>query len=465
MRRAQGKSARPLRLDPLAACLMAVFGLGEAHAAPANPAHPANVIVVTNCLDSGAGSLRAAVQSSGDGDDIDLTQLPCSQITLTSGRIDVSHALLLQGPGSGLLTIDGARTDRIFNQNANEELAIYGMTLQNGYSSFFGGGCVYSSGTVALNDTVVTGCKVFDFASSANYKGGGLSVVGDLIMTASHVVDNEIYASLGGAFGGGVSVTGTLALFNSTISGNSAQSTSASGVVRGGGADVGGTFISQYSTISDNRAYGLYAGTGSGGGARVLGVSQISNSTISGNGAGSVGGLFSYGYQSTIVDSTISDNTAVSVGGIYSHSTIQIANSTIAFNSETNGLGAGLRQAYGVADLESTIVASNSGSVQIDLGISGGIGGSSNLIGPSGAVTLPPGTIQSDPRLAPLANNGGPTQTHELLSGSPAIDAGNNNLGLSNDQRGTGFPRLVGGGPDIGAVEANDDLIFANGFD
>jgi len=81
-------------------------------------------------------------------------------------------------------------------------------------------------------------------------------------------------------------------------------------------------------------------------------------------------------------------------------------------------------------------------------------------------VSLPPGTIQSDPLLLPLANNGGPTRTHALGSGSPAVDAGNNSAGLTTDQRGSGFPRIVGPAPDIGAFEGVDtDTIFANGFD
>ncbi len=65
----------------------------------------------------------------------------------------------------------------------------------------------------------------------------------------------------------------------------------------------------------------------------------------------------------------------------------------------------------------------------------------------------------SDARLSPLANNGGPTQTHALLSGSPALDAGSNtlanNAGLTLDQRGIGFARIVDG-PDADATDTVD---------
>ena len=62
-----------------------------------------------------------------------------------------------------------------------------------------------------------------------------------------------------------------------------------------------------------------------------------------------------------------------------------------------------------------------------------------------------------DPLLGPLANNGGPTQTEALLAGSPAIDKGPNPLPTfplnANDQRGSGFARVVGPAVDIGAFE------------
>jgi hypothetical protein len=65
-----------------------------------------------------------------------------------------------------------------------------------------------------------------------------------------------------------------------------------------------------------------------------------------------------------------------------------------------------------------------------------------------------------------LQNNGGPTLTHALSAGSPAIDHGNNAASLQYDQRGSGFPRVVGANADIGAYELNShDVIFRNGFD
>jgi hypothetical protein len=76
-------------------------------------------------------------------------------------------------------------------------------------------------------------------------------------------------------------------------------------------------------------------------------------------------------------------------------------------------------------------------------GLSDGVNG--NLVGSAAA--------PMDPLLGPLQDNGGPTQTHALLIGSPAIDAGNNAYATDWDQRGEGFPRIVNGIIDIGAFE------------
>ena len=62
--------------------------------------------------------------------------------------------------------------------------------------------------------------------------------------------------------------------------------------------------------------------------------------------------------------------------------------------------------------------------------------------------------------LAPLANNGGPTQTQALFAGSPAINTGSNPLSLTTDQRGAGFPRVVGAAADMGAYEVGSTPVF-----
>lgn len=462
--------ARALSLNPLAACLAALLGVTDA---PATPAHPHGAIVVTNCLDSGNGSLRQAVQTGAPGDPIDLTQLTCGQISLTTGRIDVNRDLLIQGPGPDVLAIDGTHIDRVFNQNGNYQLALYGLKLQHGYSSTFGGGCVYSKGPLLLNNTVITSCQVLDFGGSGNYLGGAVLANSTLVMINSTLTNNQIYSSLGNGFGGGAFADGDVVLDHSTITHNSVVNASG-GITESGGLDIGGKLLMTYSTISDNAVSGLANSPGSVGGARVFGGAAISNSTISGNTAdGGVGGLMIYGSAASpnlIANSTISGNTAAAIGGIYARGQTAMVDSTVAFNTETTfANGGGLRLAYSIADLESSIIASNtsaSAAQNIALGISGGVSGANDLIGPSPSVTLPPGTIQSDPLLLALADNGGPTKTHALGAGSPAIDAGNNSAGLTTDQRGAGFPRIVGAAPDIGAFEGVDtDRIFANGFD
>jgi hypothetical protein len=135
-----------------------------------------------------------------------------------------------------------------------------------------------------------------------------------------------------------------------------------------------------------------------------------------------------------------------------------ISNSTISGNYSFASAG-GLYTVYSPLDLQSTLIASNTssqGSATADFSYYGGAAytptGANNLIVTS-AYAVPAGTLNTDPNLQALANNGGPTRTMALITGSSAIDKGNNAAGLATDQRGTGFARVGGTFADIGAFE------------
>jgi hypothetical protein len=154
-------------------------------------------------------------------------------------------------------------------------------------------------------------------------------------------------------------------------------------------------------------------------------------------------------------------------GGSYFRPTpLTVSNSTVAFNSALYGGGILVGYNYAPTSLTSSIIASNVDTAYYDVFSFGPntITGDHNIV-MSSDVTLPGDTIAQDPLLLPLAYNGGPTQTHALDPASPAIDAGSNPSNLDNDQRGSGFPRVVGAAPDIGAFELDTDRIFVDDFD
>jgi hypothetical protein len=190
----------------------------------------------------------------------------------------------------------------------------------------------------------------------------------------------------------------------------------------------------------------------------------ISKSTISHNRA-DIGAGASSGTGSTrIVNSTFShnvsnrDSSALGIDGRYGPA--GVFNSTIAFNRSKGpffGSCIGAVFALGEVNLQSTVVSGNTcnGRPQDVWGrpeFGDAIVGADNLIGAS-AIVVPPDTLDVDPRLAPLADNGGPTLTHALPIDSPAIDSGNNVAGHLFDQRGKPFSRVNGTRADIGAFE------------
>jgi hypothetical protein len=158
---------------------------------------------------------------------------------------------------------------------------------------------------------------------------------------------------------------------------------------------------------------------------------------------GNGGGFASELAGSRLENCTIAGNTATGGqgGGVYAGGSNYIHSCTVASNAAAGlGNGGGI-YCSGSPRIQNTIVALNNSAGDV----SGNFTGDHNL-------------ISIEPRLAPLADNGGPTLTMALYPDSPAINAGILVPGITTDQRGT--PRPVGGAADIGAFEWNGDSFY-----
>jgi hypothetical protein len=350
-----------------------------------------------------ASTIIFASALSGDTITLNGTELP--QIT--------AYSTVIQGPSDGI-TIDGDDTSRIFNVSATDA-RISGLTVTNGSIVGRGGGIYLQAGQLTLNNAVVS-------ENDATTDGGGIAVN-----------------------------TGTLTVGSSTISGN----------------DAGGN------------GGGLYTEAGDVGHA---GPTAILNSTISGNSSAAYGGGAYLNYQTsaTVSNSTIYDNGAVDVGGGLYHfgdpndTGLVVTASTITHNAAARGGGIG-----GFGDglgpqptLRNTIVAGNTSPDGADVSATDGtIEAAFSLLGSLDSETTiaQPSTdiLGQDPQLAPLASNGGLTQTEKPAATSPVVDAGSA-FGLTSDQRALGRPfdsvvanAVNGDSTDIGAVELQSSDIAA----
>lgn len=247
--------------------------------------------------------------------------------------------------------------------------------------------------------------------------------------------------------GGGILSTGVLTVSYSTVSGNAAT-----GGFGGGIAAMDGSLTVAHSTISDNFAEHF------GGGVLAYAPTVVTHSTISGNRAAHDGGaLLSSLRPLTVANSTISGNSATSAGIYVQGGPATFLNSTVSGNSAL--FFGGLFAQMATVTLRNTILAGNQGTGGDCLSASSQVTAEFSLIA-SGLNCLYGSKISNltgDPLLGPLEDNGGPTLTHALQQGSPAIDAGSDaaamTAGLTTDQRGAGASRFVGGSVDIGAFE------------
>ncbi len=246
----------------------------------------------------------------------------------------------------------------------------------------------------------------------------------------------------------------------------------------GSAAEGGGIFANAGVTyLSDCAVTGNHATQAGGGVRNLFGHLHLTNCTVSGNGSDAAGGGVSNGsFPTYIFGSTISGNSAVTGAGINIGGFFHISNSTITDN-HASGSGGGIRVDFGTPDIKSSIVALNTAvgsspdlyNPATSIASNGfnliGNGAGGNLV-TTATDKVGTGAAPINPQLGVLQYNGGATKTHALLSGSPAIEAGQAD-GSSVDQR--GFARPVdstavgnaagGDGSDIGAFEMQADQL------
>lgn len=334
-----------------------------------------------------------------------------SDLTVTNTTFTSNNASNSSIGNGGAIYIDGAKGD-------NGKVTIRGSTFTNNSATAYGGALFNS--TYNNNQTLVDSSTF-----SGNRVGGGSNGQGGAIWSTGDKASGGIWTT-------NVNNT-TLTVTNSKISGNTASQ-------QGGGIWLARHQNSAGIVINNSAITGNTANASNGGGVVLGDVSKlaITNSTISGN---QVTGTYSMGGgvavvngQTTITNSTIANNTASwQGGGILPGASLTLKNSIVANNTANNG-GNNWNVKHNCTDA----VTNGGNNIQFT---------SRNASSKECGSAIP----MVDPKLGALANNGGTTQTMALLTGSPAINAGNNTGCPATDQRGIARPQ--GGICDIGAFE------------
>jgi len=235
------------------------------------------------------------------------------------------------------------------------------------------------------------------------------------------------------------------------IDGQTAKTTlSGNNLVRVFQVDSGAKLTLNNLTVANGNA-ATPGSPGIGGGILNVGTLTVSNSTFSGNIAGLGGGIYNQPSGTlTVSNSTISGNSANFVGGIYNQGTLTVNNSTISSNTAFIEIGGIYGAPVSTTTLKNTIVAKNFPSGEDCSGIITDGGYNLDSGTSCGFTTQNNSRSSANPRLGPLADNGGPTDTHALRKRSKAINAGGAPF-PPTDQRGVQRPQ--GKRSDIGAFE------------
>jgi Chlamydia polymorphic membrane protein (Chlamydia_PMP) repeat len=434
-------------------------------------------LYVSSTDDSGPGSLRAALAGATNGDIIDATAV-AGTITLTSGELPISHSATLLGPGSATLTVSGNHASRVFNVTGTN-VTIRGLRIADGQTAGIDSGMGINAAGGAGSVITVRDCVITN--NSTTYNGGGIYNNPGVTMTISNCT---VSGNSAGASGGGIdNERATLIVVNSTLSGNSAGSSSygQGGGIYNDGSYGSATLTINASTLNNNTCPygggGINNNGGSGSATLTINASTLNNNSAPGSYGGGIDNeAYPSGSASVTVNTcTFSGNSASGGGGIENgfmgNAALKVNACTFSGNSANVGSAIFNYNSSGktvTLEIGDTILNQPGATGQSINNTSGTVTSRGyNLSSDDGGNVLNAATDQhyTDPKLGPLQNNGGPTFTHALLSGSPAIDKGKTNAvpGLASgpDQRGLTRPvdfasiaNATGGdGSDIGAFE------------
>jgi predicted outer membrane repeat protein len=366
--------------------VLALSSVGVVPAAP--PASATTTLTVTSCSDSGAGSLRQAVQSitSGQTGIINFSaSLGCSTIVTSGISFNYGATVTINGPGADVLAVSGGHQNGVFGYDGEAAyITISGLTIENGgngVTNTAAGGAAVS----AIGGDFVLSNDIF----SGNVSGYGGAIQADqagFTLTNDTFTDNTGYRG-GAIWASGLGSTG-IGITNSTFTGNTS--------VTDGGAI--------YAYVEDV---------------------SIQSSTLSTNSAAGDGGAVDFeGSGLNVNDSTLVDNTATNGGAIANDGCVDayLLNNTLTGNSAQSG--GGIYAPCGRLYFGANIVATSSGGDCVD---SGGpdtdLGYNLFDDGSCGISVANHDLPNTNPQLDPagLQDNGGPTQTIALEPDSPAI--------------------------------------------
>jgi CSLREA domain-containing protein len=366
---------------------------------------------------NGICTLRAAIQEANSFPEQHNIALPAGTYSLSLGELTIAKNITINGAGKGITIINGDALSRVFNSQVGGTLTLNNLTVRNGAhtggGTNSGGGGIYNQGELILQNVSL----------SNNHAGNGGGIFNDGILT----INNSAISNNQAGNGGGIFNDGFATIVDVTLDFNSAGSGPEFG---GGGIYNSGTLILNKTTITGSEA-------GTGGGLFNSGIIDLTNVTLSGNKANSSGGGLYNGKGGGAPEATLS-------------------NVTISNNTAPNGGGSAIFNIFGNSiDLKNTIVSSSVGGNCAGTITSSTITSNGHNLdsGNTCGLTAPPDYINTPPQLNSLQYNGGPTLTHALLPGSPAIDHGYKLDCPATDQRGYPRPSAC----DIGAYEVNSN--------
>jgi hypothetical protein len=297
-----------------------------------------STITVLNDADSGAGSLRAALAAASSGDTIAFaSSLAHTTIALTTGELQLTKSLTIQGPGHDALTISGNGRDRVFDAVAGTS-TISGLTIT--------GGSIFNN-------------PVFN-SSTSLHSGGGGAVFNEATLALVDCTLTDNSENIIGAAGGAVENEGNLDLRGCLIRNNGINSEDQMTVGGGGICNLAkGTMTIESSTISQNSS----AGFGQGGGIENFGQMTITGSTISGNETAADGGGIANRGTLSITSSELDGNMATGRGGaLWNSATLTLQQTTLGAaqgNTANRGGGGIYNDVAGVLTVTSSVITGN----------------------------------------------------------------------------------------------------------